>query len=101
VPDRHWFVRSGQRKSRNCQGFIRPGQTGIYVAILSRWGLQMTDPYGKTAKALVSESLSRAPAPLDADLLSTKIAAALRAQARETETMRRDLYQALRHQHCC
>jgi hypothetical protein len=61
----------------------------------------MTDPYGKTARALVSESLSQGPAPLDADLLSTKIAVALRAQAREMETMRGDLYRALKHQHCC
>jgi hypothetical protein len=61
----------------------------------------MTDPYGKTARALVSESLSKSLAPFDANLLSTKIAAALQAQAREMETMREDLYRALRHQHCC
>jgi hypothetical protein len=61
----------------------------------------MTDPYRRTAKALVSESLSQSTVPLDANLLSTKIASALRIQAQEMETMRQDLYRALRHQHCC
>ena len=61
----------------------------------------MTDRHDQVARALLDEIPREVVATARFEALRARVASALRTQARETESMRQDLFRALRHRHCC